>query len=98
MSGHYFPAHFGRNLDALNSCVSDVGSGDYGWDADVHTGVVVVLRAFDVFTAVDRRTAQHVLDIFARQARCAILIGHRIIALCSRTTPGWPSSPWEQCP
>jgi hypothetical protein len=84
--GLNFPDYFGRNLDALNDCMRDVASGDYGWDADA-TGLVIVLRAFDVFTAVDRRTAQIMLDIFADQARCAILIGHRIICLVQSNDP-----------
>ena len=58
----------------------DVASGDYGWHPDA-TGLVIVLRAFDAFAAVDRRIAQIMLDIFADQARSAILIGHRIICL-----------------
>ncbi len=82
-----FPDHFGRNLDALNDCMSDVASGAYGWDANVNTGVVIVLRAFDTFTAVDRTTAQNMLDIFADQARSAILIGHRIICLVQSDDP-----------
>ncbi len=82
-----FPDYFGRNLDALNDCMRDVASGDYGWDADVNTGLVIVLRAFEAFTAVDPRTAQNMLDIFADQARCAILIGHRIICLVQSNDP-----------
>ena len=38
-----FPDYFGRNLDALNDCMSDVASGDYGWRAET-TGLVIVLR------------------------------------------------------
>jgi RNAse (barnase) inhibitor barstar len=82
-----FPDYFGRNLDALNDCMGDVASGDYGWDADANTGLVIVLRAFDAFTAVDRRTAQNMLAIFADRARCAILIGHRIICLVQSDDP-----------
>lgn len=82
-----FPDYFGRNLDALNDCMRDVASGDYGWDADANTGLVIVLRAFDTFTAVDRRIAQNMLDILADQARCAILIGHRIICLVQSNDP-----------
>ena len=46
-----FPGYFGRNLAALNDCMSDVASGDYGWDGDADTGLVIVLRAFDAFAA-----------------------------------------------
>lgn len=81
-----FPKYFGRNLDALNDCMSDVASGDYGWRPDA-TGLVIVLRTFDAFAAVDRRTAQVMLDIFADQARRAILIGNRIISLVQSNDP-----------
>jgi RNAse (barnase) inhibitor barstar len=81
-----FPDYFGRNLAALNDCMSDVASGDYGWNAEA-TGLVIVLRSFDAFATVDRRTAQMMLDIFADQARYAILIGHRIIYLVQSNDP-----------
>jgi barstar (barnase inhibitor) len=86
-SGLNFPDHFGRNLDALNDCMSDVASGDYGWRPDAATGLVIVLRGFDAFASVDRRTAQVMLDIVADQARSAILVGHRIICLVQSNDP-----------
>jgi hypothetical protein len=81
-----FPDYFGRNLAALNDCMRDVASGDYGWNSDA-AGLVIVLRSFDTFAAVDRRTAQIMLDIIADQARCAILIGNRIICLVQSNDP-----------
>jgi RNAse (barnase) inhibitor barstar len=84
--GLNFPDYFGRNLDALNDCMRGVASGDYGWNSDA-TGLVIVLRSFDTFAAVDRRTAQIMLDIFADQARCAILMGNRIICLVQSNDP-----------
>jgi RNAse (barnase) inhibitor barstar len=81
-----FPDYFGRNLAALNDCMRDVATGDYGWDADA-TGLVIVLRAFDSFTLADRRTAQAMLDILARQARSAMLMGHRIMCLVQSNDP-----------
>lgn len=81
-----FPDYFGRNLDALNDCMRDVASAYYGWHADA-TGLVIVLRAFDAFASIDRRAAQIMLDIFADQARCAILIGNRIICLVQSNDP-----------
>lgn len=81
-----FPDHFGRNLDALNDCMRDVASGDYGWRPDA-TGLVIVLTAFDAFAKVDRRTAQIMLDIFAEQARSAILIGNRVLCLVQSNDP-----------
>ncbi|MBS1898504.1 MAG: barstar family protein [Actinobacteria bacterium] len=76
-----FPSYFGRNLDALNDCMSDVASGSYGWDAAADKGLVIVLKAFEVFAARDRWTAQKLLDVVAAQARSAMLIGHRVICL-----------------
>lgn len=81
-----FPDYFGRNLDALNDCMSDVAVGDYGWRKDA-TGLVIVLRAFDTFAVVERRTAQIMLDIFADRARSAILVGHRMICLVQSDDP-----------
>ena len=86
-AGLHFPDYFGRNLNALNDCMSDVASGDYGWDVEAHTGLVIVLRSFDAFAAVDPGTAQIVLDILARQARGALLIGHRLICLVQSNDP-----------
>jgi hypothetical protein len=86
VTGLDFPAYFGRNLDALNDCMRDITSGEYGWHADA-TGLVLVLWGFDAFTSVDRRTAQILLDIFADQARRAILIGNRIICLVQSNDP-----------
>lgn len=93
-----FPDHFGRNLDALNDCMRDVVSGDYGWDADSNTGLVIVLRAFDAFTAVDRRIAQTMLDIFADHARYALLIGHRVICLIQSNDPSLAFDPMGAMP
>lgn len=81
-----FPGYFGRNLEALNDCMRDVASGDYGWDTDA-TGLVIVIRAFNTFAALDRRTAQFMLDIFARQARHALLFGNRILCLVQSDDP-----------
>ncbi len=88
-----FPDYFGRNPDALKDCMRDVASGDYGWDPQADTGLVIVLRAFDAFTAECRSTAQIVLHIVADQARCAMLIGHRIICLVQSNDPGLAFEP-----
>ncbi|MDQ4213964.1 barstar family protein [Microbacterium sp. ASV81] len=82
-----FPDYSGRDLDALNDCMSDVASGSYGWDAATDTGLVIALRAFDAFAERDRRTAQIMLDIVATRARSAMLIGHRIICLVQSNDP-----------
>jgi hypothetical protein len=81
-----FPGYFGRNLDALNDCMRDVASHEYGWAADA-TGLVIVLSAFDTFATVDRTTAQIMLSIVADQARSAILVGNRLICLVQSNDP-----------
>lgn len=81
-----FPDYFGRNLNALNDCMRDVAACEYGWHAEA-TGLVIVLRAFDTFTAANRETAQAMLDIFAHQAGRAILSGRRIICLVQSNDP-----------
>lgn len=81
-----FPDYYGHNLDALNDCMSDVADAAYGVRAGA-TGLVLVLRNFDAFTSVDRRTAQLLLDIFAVQARNAALVGNRMICLVHSDDP-----------
>lgn len=81
-----FPDRFGGNLNALNDCLGDVASGDYGWRPDA-TGLVIVLRGFDAFSTSERRTAQKVLDILASQARSALLVGHRMMCLVQSNDP-----------
>ena len=87
-----FPDYFGRNLDALNDCMRDVASGDYGWTPDA-TGLVIVLRAFDAFTRMNRSAAQVMLDIFAKQARTAMLVGNRVICLVQSNDPNLTFAP-----
>ena len=84
--GLHFPDYFGRNLDALNDCMGDVASRAYGWEADA-TGLVIVLRAYDRFTSVDRRMAQSILDIVVDQARRASVLGNRILCLVQSDDP-----------
>ncbi len=81
-----FPGYFGRNLDALNDCMADVASHEYGWHAGA-TGLVIVLSAFDAFATIDRTTAQIMLNIIAAQARSAILFGNRLICLVQSNDP-----------
>jgi len=81
-----FPDYFGQNLDALNDCMRDVVSGDYGWRKDAR-GLVLVLTGFEMFAALERRTAQVMLDIFADRARSASLTGTRLICLIQSNDP-----------
>lgn len=77
-----FPLYFGRNLDALNDCMSDVAEAAYGWDAS-ETGLVLVLVGFDRFSLRLPQTADHVERILRRQGRYAALFGNRLLTILS---------------
>jgi RNAse (barnase) inhibitor barstar len=81
-----FPDYYGANLAALNDCLSDVAGFNYGTTREA-TGLVLVFRRFDRFAARQPRVAHAVLDIFASQARSALLIGHRMICLVQSDDP-----------
>jgi barstar (barnase inhibitor) len=81
-----FPDYYGHNLDALNDCLRDVVTYDYGTSRDV-TGLVLTFTGYDAFADRCPRTAQVVLDILADQARSAALIGHRICCLIQSNNP-----------
>jgi Barstar (barnase inhibitor) len=75
-----FPDYYGRNLDALNDCMRDVVSQDYGWAPNT-TGLALVFTGYDAFTARCPREAQTVLDIMAYHSRGAALFGRRLMCL-----------------
>ncbi|WP_329565291.1 barstar family protein [Streptomyces sp. NBC_01361] len=81
-----FPDHYGQNLDALNDCLRDVESYEYGTTRDA-TGLVIVFTSYDRFARAEPRTAQIVLDILADRARSAALFGHRIMCLVHSDDP-----------
>lgn len=82
----HFPDYYGRNLDALNDCMSDVVAGNYGWHPDA-TGLVLVLTGYDAFATRCPRVAQHALDIFATRSRSAALLGRRLMCLVQSDSP-----------
>lgn len=88
----HFPDHYGKNLDALNDCLSDVAVQEYGTSPEA-TGLAVVITGYDKFAAVEPRTAHTVLDIFAGQARSAALFGHRMMCLVQSDDPGISFAP-----
>ncbi|MDR6169145.1 RNAse (barnase) inhibitor barstar [Curtobacterium sp. SORGH_AS776] len=77
-----FPSHFGKNLDALNDCMSDAAEADYGWDA-TETGLVLILSGFERFTQRLPRIADDVQHILRRQGRYAALFGNRLLTILS---------------
>lgn len=77
-----FPAHYGRNLDALNDVLSDVAAYEYGSDPAT-TGTVLLLDGYDRVSDIDPWLAHAVVDIFACQARFAALLGHPMLCVAA---------------
>lgn len=65
-----FPDTYGNNFNALQDSLADV--------TVLGAGLVVVLHHFD---AVEKKTAQAILDRFAENARFHLLLAERIITL-----------------
>lgn len=81
-----FPHYYGRNLNALNDCMRDVVSQDYGWAPDT-TGLALAFTGYDSFTARCPRAARIVLDIMADHSRSAALFGRRLMCLVQSNNP-----------
>ncbi|MBF9252077.1 barstar family protein [Pontibacter sp. 172403-2] len=65
-----FPDAYGNNLNALKDSLAEVSVPG--------AGLVVVLHHFD---AVEKKTAQAILEVFAENARFHLLLAERIITL-----------------
>jgi len=81
-----FPSYYGRNLDALNECMTDFGLYEFGSDPN-STGTVLVLMQYDTFVRVEPKAAFVVLDIIASASRRALLVGHRMLCLVQTDDP-----------
>ncbi|MGI5491472.1 barstar family protein [Microtetraspora malaysiensis] len=107
-----FPSYYGRNLNALNDCLSDVAVCDYGTSPEA-TGLVLVLTGYDKFAVRCPEVAQLALDVIADNSRSAILVGHRMCCLVQSDDPNivfkpvgataveWNSAEWlnaRRCP
>jgi hypothetical protein len=83
-----FPAYYGRNLDALNDCLSDLPVIDAG-------GIALVLSRFDAYAegpgaaqvGSSRPEAEVVLDLLARASRYHLLTGRRLLTLVQTDDP-----------
>ena len=81
-----FPDYYGRNLDALNDCMRDVVSQDYGWAPDT-SGLALAFTGYDAFAACCPNAAQIVLDIMADHSRGAAFFGRRLMCLVQSNDP-----------
>ena len=81
-----FPDYYGRNLDALDECLSDVVNQEYGWDPGA-SGLVIALSGYEGFVELDRRTANVVLDLIAGHSRRAAVLGRRLLCLVQSGDP-----------
>jgi hypothetical protein len=81
-----FPTYFGCNFPALNDCMSDVAEVAYGAAADA-AGLVLLFRNFDDYVEVEPSDTHALLNIVARQARTAALIGRRLMCLLHTNDP-----------
>lgn len=69
-----FPDYFGRNLAALNDCLSDLNISEEG-------GRVLVFHRYDIFTARISEVAWNILDIIEIRSRLYLLFGQRLLSL-----------------
>lgn len=81
-----FPSYYGRNLNALNDCLRDVITHEYGWDAST-TGLALVLVGYDAFASACPRQAQVLLNIVADRSRETSLYGGRMMCLVQSDNP-----------
>jgi Barstar (barnase inhibitor) len=77
-----FPSYYGRNLDALNDVFRDISEYCYGSDPST-TGTVLALSRYGSFTLHNSKLAHALVDIFARNARNGLLVGHPMLCLIS---------------
>ena len=94
-----FPDYYGKNLHALNDCLSDLAIPAEG-------GLALVLSRFDAFASRHRDVAQALLDVLASNARRFLLFGRRLLVLVQSDDPrlafapvgatevGWNPTEW----
>ncbi|MCW2863956.1 MAG: hypothetical protein JWP48_5664 [Actinoallomurus sp.] len=77
--------YYGHNLDAFNDLLFDIGGfRSHGTDQTT-TGTVLALTDYNIFHSNFPRLAHQILDIFASQARRALLGLHPMLRLVQST-------------
>lgn len=79
-NGLDFPDYYGRNVNALSDCLSDLNVPDEG-------GLIIVFKRYDLFTERFAEDAQDVLDILEDRSRNFLLMGKRLITLIQSDNP-----------
>ena len=74
------PDYYGRNLDALNDCLSEIEVPDDG-------GRCLVFTRYDALNATLPRMAAAIVEIVATQSRRKLLFGERLLALVQSNDP-----------
>ncbi|GEK20522.1 barstar family protein [Cellulomonas xylanilytica] len=91
-----FPSYYGRNLDAMADCLSDVAHGDYGWNVE-RTGLAVTVANFGAFARRQPTLATVIADLFAGTSGYGLLFGHRLLWLLHVDQPHFQLGPIGGC-
>ncbi len=79
-TGLNFPAYYAKNLAAWIDCLAELPVPD-------ESGLLIVLRRFDVFAKAEPQLAQTILDSLESASRRFLLTGRRLIALVQSDDP-----------
>ena len=82
----HFPSYYGRNMDALNDCMRDVATRDYGVPMSA-TGLVIALWHIDQCDYADS-----LLSILWFQSLYAALFGNRMLVWAQTSDPHFGTS------
>jgi RNAse (barnase) inhibitor barstar len=86
-----FPEFFGRNLDALNDCLSDI-------EIPEQSGRVLVFYRYDQFAERMPDLSWPLIDIIETNSRYYLLFGRRLMALLQSDDPKIAFEPVGACP
>ncbi|MEZ5345797.1 MAG: barstar family protein [Pyrinomonadaceae bacterium] len=75
-----FPEYYGKNLDALNDCLSAI-------EIPEMSGRALVFRRFEMFSAIEPKVAWNLLDIIAHNAWTHLVWNERLFAMVQSSDP-----------